>query len=482
MRISLRLVLGLIPVIGLAQAQAPSSLPVPAPVPAQAGPLASEEDPTLKALIQEALDRNPDLAKTKALVEADKERIPQAKALPDPSLSLGLQNDGFKGIQVGKMQTSYYQVMLTQPLPWPGKRGLRGEIAGLGADISKVAVERTRLTLQADVKRAYFGLLLVRGQLQLLEDQAIFLKNAQAITQARYEVGQGSQADLLRAQLELSRLAQTRLSLSSEERVYLAALNRLRGSSEDAPVATTVSLEFLPFHGTPVEGVLAQAEAQSPELQAARLGVKQAERSLDLAKRDRYPDFAVSGAVMPRGALEPMWSVGFSISLPVWSKQKQQRAVAEQDWRRKSQGSETESVRNLLYQRTRERSAQLAAALGTIQIYRDGLLVQSEASFHATLAQYETGLVPFLSALETLNGWVADRAGLLQAVAQAEAIQIANEEFNLAGTPAISAQGLAAGSLGMGGTPGGSAMGAATPSKAGATAAQGDSSAPSKSM
>ena len=56
------------------------------------------------------------------------------------------------------------------------------------------------------------------------------------------------------------------------------------------------------------------------------------------------------------------------------------------------------------------------------------------------------------------------------------------EEINLTGTPAISAQGLAAGSLGMGGAPGGSAMGAATPSKSGATAVKGDSSAPSKAM
>ena len=472
MRTFLCLALGFMPMVGMAQAQEPTA-------PSRLEPAAAE-DPVLKALINEAFDQNPDLAKSKALVEADRERIPQAKALPDPSLSLGIQNDGFKSIQVGKMETSFYQVMLTQPLPWPGKRALRGDVAGLGADISKVAVERTRLSLQADVKRAYFGLLLVRGQLRLLEDQAIFLENAQAITQARYEVGQGAQADLLRAQLERNRLSQTRFSLQSEERVFLAALNRLRGSVEDSPIPTTASLELMQFQATPIEGVLAQAEAQSPELQAARIGVKQAEASLDLAKRDRYPDFAVSGAVMPRGGLEPMWSVGFSISLPVWSKQKQQRAVAEQDWRRKSQGSEATSVRNILNQRIRERSAQFDSALGTIRIYRDGLLVQSEATFQATLAQYETGRVPFLSVLETLNGWVSDRGGLLQAVAQAEAIQIAVEEINLTGTPAISAQGLAAGSLGMGGAPGGPAM--ATPSKSGATAVKGDSSASSKAM
>ena len=156
--------------------------------------------------------------------------------------------------------------------------------------------------------------------------------------------------------------------------------------------------------------------------------------------------------------------------------------MSEQAWRRKAQGSETESVRNLLMQRIRERSAQMDSVLGTIRIYREGLLVQSEATFQATLAQYETGRAPFLSVLETLNGWVADRGGLLQALAQAEAIRIAQEEYNLSGTPSISSSGLSAGSLAMGGTPGGSAMATSPSSKSGAAPVQGDSSASSKSM
>ena len=473
MRSYLRPLLALAPIVA-----APA-----AGVPTQSQQAPTAQDPALDALVQEALDHNPDLARDRALVDASKEQIPQAKALPDPTLSLGLQNDGFKGIQVGKMETSYYQVMLTQPFPWPGKRGLRGEIAGVGADISRITTERTRLTLKADVERAYYGLLLVRGQLQLLERQALFLQKAQGITQTRYEVGQGAQADLLRAQLERTRLNQTRLSLEAEERTQLAILNRLRGRREDTAIPTTASLGDLPLPSAPSTDLLMkQAEAKSPELLAAESGVKQADLNLKLAKRDRLPDFAVSAAYMPRGGLDPMWSVGVSVSLPVWSKQKQQRAVSEQAWRRKAQGSETESVRNLLMQRIRERSAQMDSVLGTIRIYREGLLVQSEATFQATLAQYETGRAPFLSVLETLNGWVADRGGLLQALAQAEAIRIAQEEYNLSGTPSISSSGLSAGSLAMGGTPGGSAMATSPSSKSGAAPVQGDSGASSKPM
>ena len=176
MRHSMALALGLIPFIGWAQPQAtpiPSSIEPSASIPAVATPIASATDTFLQSLIQESLERNPELAKIKTLTEAEQERIPQAKALADPALTLGLQNDGFKKLQIGMMESSYYQMMLTQPLSWPGKRGLRGEIASLGVEALRATTDRTRLSLIAEVKRAYVGLLLVRKQIELLKKKAL---------------------------------------------------------------------------------------------------------------------------------------------------------------------------------------------------------------------------------------------------------------------------------------------------------------------
>jgi outer membrane protein TolC len=411
----------------------------------------SIDDPTLAALLQETLDHNPDLARGRALTQAERERVPQAGALPDPSLSLGIQNDGFKKLQIGEMESSYYQVMVTQPLPWPGKRGLRTDIARLGSQAAEASQSRIRLGLEAEVRRAYVALLLTRGQLGLLGDQALFLEQAEATARARYEVGQGSQADLLRAQLERTRLEQTRLALGGEERSALALLNRLRTQPPDAPIATPRPLDQMP-EPQPIQPAAALAEATeaSPELKAARLGLRQAEKALDLAQLDRRPDFAVSAGLMPRGSLDPMWTAGVSITLPLWGNRKQARAVAEQDQRRRASGSEAESVAALLAQRNQERAAQMDSALATLRLFRGGLLVQSEAAFRATLAQYEAGRVPFLSVLESLNGWVADRSGLLQAQARAQAIAIAQAELTLASVPPIGASSLGSGSMGAG--------------------------------
>ena len=434
-----------------------------------------DHDPLLDTLVQEAMARSPDLAQAAALGAAEREKIPQAGALPDPTLAVGIQNDGFKKIQVGKMETSYYQLTITQPLPWPGKRNLRADVARLGADVAEAGLGRNRLSLKADVQRAYDALLLARDQARLLATQETLLDRAQTLAKTRYEVGQGSQMDLLRAQLGRTRLGQTRLTLEAEERSALATLNRLRAQPPETPLPTTATFSQIPDPAPiqPAEALEAVLR-DSPELKAAQVQVKQAERSLDLARLDRKPDFAVSAGLMPRGGLDPMWSLGVGVSLPVWSRSWRQHAVAEQELRRQAQGSQAEGLGHLLEARLHERAAQLDTALAMLRLYRGGLLIQSQAAFQASLAQYEAGKAPLASVLETLDGWIADQSGLLQVQAQAQAIVIAQEELSLGPVVPIGATGLSAAA------PGGAAASAPMAS-AKAPAAPGASSASSPS-
>ena len=430
-----------------------------APAAAQAPlPDSSSPDPVLATLLREALAGYPDIQKAAAAVRMDQERIPQAGVLPDPTLSLGLQNDGFKRLEVGRMETSFYSVAFTQPFPWPGKRGLRKEVAALNVDVSEATRSRIQMSLEADVRRGYAALLLVRGQKQLLDQQSVFLEQAESLARTRYEVGQGSQGDLLRAQLELTRLKQAVWSLEAEEQSTLAALNRLRQHDPADPIPTTATLTELP---EPAALTPEQVEARSPELASARASVRQTEKLLDLARLDRRPDFAVTAGLMPRGSLDPMWQVGVSISLPIYGRSKQQRAVAEHEHHRQGQGAEVESVRTLLRQRTAERNIQIQTLRRIRDLYREGLLVQSEATFKAALAQVEGGRGSFLGALEALNGWVGDQGGFLQTLAQLQAQHIALREAALGPTAPITGGSLASASL---------TAGAAAPAASKATA------------
>ena len=399
-----------------------------------------ENDAVVNEIVREALAHRPEIAQARAQVVVQRERVPQAGALPDPFLSLGIQNDGFRSIEVGKMETSYYSISVTQGLPFPGKRGLRQDVAAFDAKAAESNVARSELATVAEVGTAYVELLRVRDDLTLFAKFESLWTLAEAVARGRYGVGQGSQADLLRAQLERMRLQQQRWSLEATERTTVQALNRLRGHPLDESIPTTSHLEEIPAPEVPsLDLALRDAQDRSPELRAAGVGAERGVAAIELAHREAYPDLSVTAGVMPRGGLTPMWQFSIGMSLPIFAGSKQSRSIDESAARADGDHAGVESVQQLLALRTRERLELLAVALKTSHLYRSGLLVQSEATVNSTVAQYQVGKVPFASVLEALRGYFSDRSGYLASLAQALRLAIEQQALDLDSPGAASA-------------------------------------------
>jgi outer membrane protein TolC len=386
-------------------------------------------------------------------------------------LSFGVQNDSFTTWNVGKMETSWYQIMLSQTFPWPGKASQRGDAAALGADIADQNLARVRLTTEADARRAYWSLVLARDRLELLDRLETIYGRSATLARSRYEVGEAAQSDVLRAQLELNRLKQRRWALQVDRDTALQTLNRLRGKPLAEPIETPVHLAEASVPALwELEPEVQDALERSPELAAARLGIHQAEQLVGLAHKSYWPDITVTLGVMPRGGeFPPMWLATVGVPIPIFAGSKQSRAVAEADARVLVGQKNTEALDQILRLRTAQRHSALAAALDTIQIYRGGLLVQSETTADSTLRQYEVGRVTFASVLEANAVLVADLDGYLLALAQAQELAIEAAEVSLSAVPRT-----AGGSGGgMSSSPGPSGAGmtntASAPSSASAT-------------
>ncbi|WP_245814466.1 TolC family protein [Cystobacter ferrugineus] len=443
-----------------APAQGETRTPSTQAAPAQA-PLT---DPTLEQLLAQALERRPELRQAEAQARAARERVPQAGALPDPVLQFGIQNDGFDGLMIGKMEGSYVSIMASQALPFPGKRALRTEIAQLGATAVSTQVVRTRLSIEAEVRRGYLDLLLVREQLVLLDRLQALWKQSADMARIRYETGEGAQSDLLRAQLELNRLRQRQLALRAEERTRVQRLNRLSGRPLEAPLPTTMRVRDM---GVPelgdAESAVKDALARSPELAERHALVAQAGQRMALARRERLPDFTVSAGVMPRGGdFPPMWQANVGFNLPVFSGRKQNRVMAESLAQTETSTHATESLEQDLRLRVQERLIALAALRDTAAIYRDGILMQSAATAESTLTQYRVGRASFASVLEANTGIIRDEEDYLRTLVDAQRIAIAQAEVSLEPVASMGGGGQGAGGMpGAGSTPSAPARGAA---------------------
>jgi hypothetical protein len=160
---------------------------------------AEETDVALARYIDQALETRPELGQARADVQAAMHRVPQVQSWPDPMLQVGVQNDSFDSWQVGKMETSWILFMASQTIPFPGKPRLRGDLATVEVTQRQLALERTRLTTIAEVRRVYVALQMARARLELLSRLTSVLQQAVEVAQSNYESSEGAQSDILRA-------------------------------------------------------------------------------------------------------------------------------------------------------------------------------------------------------------------------------------------------------------------------------------------
>jgi outer membrane protein TolC len=392
--------------------------------PAQDAP----DDPLLASLIEEALQHHPELQAAQAGVSAAQARPEQARALPDPMLLLDYTNDGW-AFSLGREPMTTLELMVSQQLPWPGKRDLRGRIAQSEVGLAAAQVERARLGLEARVRRAYTELRLARQSLTLVAEQEEALRSIEGVTRARYAVGQGAQQDVVRIQIEVTRIQQQRLERTLQEQVALAELNQLLTRAADTPLSSEAPLALEP-EPRPEAALLEDASGLSPELAAAAASVERERLAVDLARRDFKPDLAVQGGYMNRGSLPPMWRAGAGIELPV-QRGRRRAALAEAEARLQGAQRRLESLKLLLRFRTQERVSRLRSIEEEARLFERGVIPQDELSVQSAVASYQAGTVPFISVLEAHSSLYRDRAAHLRLLATHEATRAGLAEISL---------------------------------------------------
>jgi len=381
--------------------------------PPRADAEAPPADSVLQELVDEALARNPELAATRQLEVAAQTRPVQAGSRPGPTVGAFYQNDGIAP-SLGREPMTMLGVSGGQEIPYPGKLGLRRQVAEAEAGLAAFDLERARLGLIGSVKAAFYGLVLVRGLAALALEQHDVWQEVQETARVRYASAVGSQQEMLRAQVEATRVQALHAQHHAEARARLAQLNALLGRAADTPVATPDALRVVPETRSAAE-IVAWTEANSPELKAAALAVERDERAVTLARREFKPDFNVQGGLMYRGSLPPMWQVSASVMLP--SRARVKGALAEAEARLAAGKVRQEDVRVRLRAVVEQRLALLDAAQQIEATYRDGLLPQGDVAIQSATATYAAGQGSQVAVLEAAAALLDDRTDYVRLLA-----------------------------------------------------------------
>ncbi len=380
------------------------------------------EPAALRQLITEVLKNNPEIRAAQRERDAVSHRVSPAGALDDPMLEAGLLNVPTRSFSFSREDMTMRMLGLSQRFPYPGKRGLRREVAERDAQAAAHAYQETANRVMRETRVAYYDLALAIESTRLVERNRSILQQLLETAHRRYSVGQGNQVDVLKAQTQLSKMTEELIKLERERPALEAELIRLLGrpAGATAPVPGDLRLEEAPLAFQPL---LERALAARPQLLALDSAVARNERALELAAKERYPDFDVRFSYGQRDAMpdgtsrSDLVSLTVAINLPVWRQSKIEPRITEAQALRDQALDLFEAQRNETAMKLRQQIAMAEQSVRATRLYDREIVPQSRLTAEAGLAAYQANRLDFASVLDNQMSIFSVEIGRAGAVA-----------------------------------------------------------------
>ena len=354
------------------------------------------------ALLNAARAQNPEIRAAEARYQAMRRRPIQERTLPDPTVGALYHNEEFDRLTLGESEFSFFEFSAEQEIPFPGKLGLRGDIAGREAEREGAMRDETVLMVLAKVAASYADLAVVDRSTGILEQSVATLDLMVEQAGESYGVGVATQADVLRAELERGGLQERLTMLTQKRAAAQAAINVLLAHPADDQIARGI----LPDAPPPLDAIerwTRRVEEQAPAVRAAREEVLKSQLAVKLAEREYYPDFTFMGGYTNKSRLLPEWELGMRIRVPLYFWRRQRAGVAEAAYTQTAAEYAQRNVRVTLQGRLRELYGMADAGVRLVALYRDTLIPQASLTFESTRSSYAVGRVDFLTLLSAFT-------------------------------------------------------------------------------
>ena len=358
----------------------------------------------VESLLEFARSRHPEFAALRAEAAAAAERVEPAGALPDPMFRTELRDitnegkDASSNLLPPRIGSTRY--IFSQSVPWFGKRDLRRDVAGAGADEAQARARAGWIELATRIKLAYAQHHVHLVSIRYAQENLDLMRRVAEISRTRYASGFGSQQDALRAQSEIIAMETDLVMLEGESKQTAARIRALLGRPEYLTLRPPEKLRLLP---PPAKLEMAELEgrlkANNPQLAADNARIAGAEKGRDLVERNRYPDVSFGVAPTQVGKRVAEWELMLELNIPL---QQESRRAQEREAELMVDAARLRRQGNL-----NQALAELSESLAGLEVARrleslvsTGLLPQAELNLNSALAAYENGRVDFAAVLD----------------------------------------------------------------------------------
>jgi cobalt-zinc-cadmium efflux system outer membrane protein len=357
----------------------------------------------LQELVQEVERSNPEIAASLHAWQAATNIPKQVSALPETEITVQQFSVGSPRPFAGYSNSdfAYVGIGASQDLPYPGKRRLRSEVAEREADSIHAQSDAVRRQAVETLKLVYFQLAYLQQTLPVLEQNDQLLSQIEQAAAARYRAGLGNQQDVLRAQLQHTKILREIAMHHQQEEQLEAQLKQVLNRSQTSPDIVADALSQTSLKYTDAE-LLDGVRDQNSDVRARAQMVHRQESQVELSHKEFRPDFNVSYTYEHTAdQFRDYYAASFGIRLPNRGRQSAALAEATQNEERAKQELQAEMQR--VQSEVEQQYVLVRRSEDQIKIYAEGLIPQSEATLQAGLAAYQSNRQDFGSLLSSFQ-------------------------------------------------------------------------------
>ena len=358
---------------------------------------------------------------------ASVENITVSRSLPDLQFTFQMY--------IQDVITSVMPGLMAQ-IPWLGKLQAQARAATAESQAKYFAFENEVLQTAYAVKQSYYQLWFLDKKIAVDREMLQLLSELERIARAQNETGQATLQDVYRAQIEADRLKTEIVNLEDSRSSLGAQFKAALGLTREQPdppqparfEATTLDL-------TP-EQILDTAFARNPQLKAMEAEVRQAQASLDLARKSRLPDITIGSSVDVKASPWLYWPQA-TVTLPVWRDKTAAQIAAAQAGKRAAQARLTAGQINLTVEFAEKSYAyrEINRNLGLLQ---EQLIPKAQRSLEIARSAYLSGKTDFFNLLDAERSLLEFRLAEIDARTQRELV-LSELSLLIAGVPPANA-------------------------------------------
>lgn len=399
--------------------------PVMTPEDFQSPLVSPNGDLSLRQAIVLTLEHSPELASSAWDLRAREIDRIQAGLIPNPELTLELENFSGSG-RLSGIDAVETTLSISQLIELGDKRIKRLQLASSEHDLAAWDFEMKRVNVLSQLALYFIDVLGYQENLQIARDTTELVDEVYNAVKKRVDAGKVAPMQAIKARVELSRV---RLQQMKIERKLAIARHQLITSWGGRDVTfDRVTGNFYQITEMPDVDVIVKRISANPEIARWATEFSRHENAIALAHADTIPDISVSAGIRHFNEDDDFAAIA-SVSIPLFIFDDRQTRVDQSNVALNRAKTEQHLAESRIRAALMVAWQRLALIIGEVKTLQEEILPGAKSAFEAASKTYQLGKLDLLDLLDAQRTYFSTRQQHIDSIREYHAIRVAIERL-----------------------------------------------------